>query len=132
MTGRGCFMPLTGIALIILLCVLCACSTTKYIVSERAGTDTVYVSKAVRDSVYVHDSVATVIRNDTVWKDRWHTEIIDKSRVDTVYRARTDSVYVEVEKPLTLRQRAGITAGTVVLPVLLAAFIICIFAKKFF
>ena len=61
---------LKGLFLVLLAClVLCGCKTVRYVPVETVRTDSVYVDRWQRDSVYVRDSV---------WVNRW-------TAGDTVY-----------------------------------------------
>lgn len=82
--------------LLLLICSLMAafvfsgCKSTKYVPLERAVyRETVrYDTLRWRDSIYVHDSINTLQRGDTVYRDRWHRETILKE----VYKTKTDSL----------------------------------------
>lgn len=101
------------------------CRTPAPTIVERVRTDTAYVSKIQRDSVWLHDSVMVErwLRGDTVFefRDRWHVKYVERLRVDTVYRARVDSVPVpyevvkEVERRLSWWQRLRLGLGSAVL-----------------
>ena len=103
------FIKLEGVLVIILgllvLWALCSCTKTEYITVEKVRTDTTYINKVQRDSIYLHDSTFVKVAGDTVWIERWHTKWQNHLEHDTVYKARTDSVPVpypvikEVEKP---------------------------------
>lgn len=126
-------MPLLWLVLLAIMSLLCGCVATRYVETVGVRTDTVYMSRLHRDSIYIKDSVSVIVRNDTVWRDRWHTKVIDKSRIDTIRETRTDSVFVErgVEKKLSFGQRAGLFAGTIIPPLLVLSFIIYIMVRKF-
>lgn len=87
-----------------LLCVVLAGCSQKVVTVERVVMDTLRLSRNIRDSVVVRDSVVMreQMRGDTVFVEltRWKTRERERVRVDTVYRARVDSVekVVEVEK----------------------------------
>ena len=57
-----------------------------------------------RDSIYLSDSIYVndFVRDDTVYKtvERWHTQYRDRWRTDTIYQSKLDSIPypVEVEK----------------------------------
>lgn len=95
--------------------VLAGCKTKERVVTVR--TDTAYIARHERDSIYVHDSthVKEVVRGDTVWLEvaRWNTRERERVRVDTVYRARVDSVekVIVKERKLTARERARLGFG---------------------
>lgn len=102
------------IACAIISMLLCGCRSTRCVPVESVRTEykdrVVMRHDTVRDSVmrlrdvYRHDSVAVMMRGDTVFVDRWHTlrqssslrNRTEKSRAmhDTLYVYRTDSVRV--------------------------------------
>ena len=104
---------------LIAMCV--SCTKTEYITVEKVRTDTAYITKHQRDSVWLHDSIRVTERGDTVRIERWHTQWRDRLRVDTVYRATHDTIpapYPEteyVEKELSWWQRVRLWLGNVVL-----------------
>lgn len=101
------------------------CSSTRIVEVERVRTDTTYLTKQVRDSVWLHDSVLIREKGDTLWVEKWHTKYVERLRVDTMMRLRTDSVPVPypveklVEKDLSWWQRFRLFLGNVSLVVLL-------------
>ena len=111
--------------LIVSVILLTSCTTTKVVEVERVRTDTTYITKWQRDSVWLHDSIHVTERGDTVRIERWHTKWRDRLRVDTIYRAKTDSIPVpywkikEVPAPLSWWQRVRLWMGNVVLLALL-------------
>ena len=115
------FIKLEGVLVIILgmlvLWALCSCTKTEYITVEKVRTDTTYINKVQRDSIYLHDSTFVKVAGDTVWIERWHTKWQNHLEHDTVYKARTDSVPVPypvtkyVEKKLSWFQKTLIGVG---------------------
>ena len=103
------FMKFEGVLVLILgllvLWALCSCTKTEYITVEKVRTDTTYINKVQRDSVWLHDSTFVKVAGDTVWIERWHTKWENHLAHDTIYRSRVDSVPVPypvtqyVEKP---------------------------------
>lgn len=103
------FMKFEGALVLILgllvLWALCSCTKTEYITVEKVRTDTTYITKHQRDSVWLHDSTFVKVAGDTVWIERWHTKWQNHLEHDTIYRSRVDSVPVPypvtqyVEKP---------------------------------
>lgn len=122
---KGAIWGLIACAIISML--LCGCRSTRCVPVESVRTEykdrVVMRHDTVRDSVmrlrdvYRHDSVAVMMRGDTVFVDRWHTlrqssslrNRTEKSRMmhDTIYVNRTDSVRVPVavERKLTRWER---------------------------
>ncbi len=115
------FIKFEGVLVIILgllvLWALCSCTKTEYITVEKVRTDTTYINKVQRDSIYLHDSTFVKVAGDTVWIERWHTKWQNHLEHDTVYKARTDSVPVPypvtkyVEKKLSWFQKTLIGVG---------------------
>lgn len=97
---------LWGLAVLIVISLLCGCKTVRYVPVETVRTDSVYVDRWQRDSVYLRDSVwvnrwtvgDTVYQDKVVYKWRYR----DRWRRDTVAVTKRDSVQVPVpvEKPL--------------------------------
>ena len=73
------------------------CRTPAPTIVERVRTDTAYVSKIQRDSVWLHDSIHVTERGDTIRIERWRTKYIEREVHDTLYRAKTDSIPVPYE-----------------------------------
>lgn len=105
---------------------LTACTTTKVVEVERVKTDTTYITKWQRDSVWLHDSIHVTEKGDTVRIEKWHTEYVEREVHDTLYQAKTDSIPVpyevvkEVPAELTWWQRVRLWLGNAVLLALLA------------
>ena len=76
---------------------LCSCTTTKVVTVEKVRTDTTYITKQQRDSIWLHDSIHVTERGDTIRIERWHTKYIEREVHDTVYRAKVDSIPVPYE-----------------------------------
>lgn len=77
---------------------LSSCGASKTIVKEgevRTEWRDRYTER--RDSIYLHDSVYIHSKGDTVYLERWHTRIRDRTLRDTVYLHKIDSVYVETQ-----------------------------------
>lgn len=87
--------------------VLAGCKTVRYVPVETVRTDSVYVDRFTRDSVYLRDSVFvnrwTV--GDTVFVDKVSVKYLyrDRWRHDTVAVTRRDSVQV----PLPVERELG-------------------------
>lgn len=92
--------------------------------------DTVYVAQHSRDSIFVHDSIYVSERQkgDTIYltRDRWHTQYIEQTRLDTIYELHTDTIVrVEVRNELTKWQTfetrlCKVLVGMIIFFVLLA------------
>lgn len=107
---------------------LAGCKTKERIVTvEHVRTDTTYITRHHRDSVWLHDSIFMKewLAGDTVYQlsDRWHTRYVERLRIDTTYVSKTDSIpvpypvekIVKVEKSLTWWQRLRMMIGCIVL-----------------
>lgn len=101
MTDRGgCGGPVL-FAMVLLLFLLTSCKQTEYVTVEKVRTDTTYVTKWQKDSVWLHDSVYVkeTSSGDTVFLniEKWHTRYVTKEVHDTLYKARVDSIPVPYE-----------------------------------
>ena len=97
----------------LLLLAVWSCRTTEYVPVEVFKSDTTYINKVQRDSIYQLDSIYILDRGDTVLITK--TKYLYKDRVvhDTVYRSRIDSIQVPypVEKQLTRWQQLQLDIG---------------------
>lgn len=96
----GCFQAsaiLIGFLTAMAICVLCSCSTTKYVPVPEYHTDTLRLSSNTRDSIYVHDSTYVREAGDTILIEKWHTQWRDRWRTDTIYQSNRDSIPYTVE-----------------------------------
>jgi hypothetical protein len=115
------------LVMLMLLAWLTSCTTTKYIEVEKVRTDTTYITKWQKDSVWLHHSIHVKEKGDTVMIEKWHTQWRDRLRVDTIYQATHDTIPqpypVEtiklVEKDLNWWQRLRLWIGNVGLLALL-------------
>lgn len=71
---------------------LVGCKSVEYVPVVEHKTDTTYITKNHRDSIYVHDSTYIHERGDTVWVERWHTRWRDIYQIDTIYQAVHDTI----------------------------------------
>lgn len=87
--------------------VLAGCRTVRYVPVESVRTDSVYVDRFTRDSVYLRDSVFVNrwMHGDTVFVDKVSVKYLyrDRWRHDTVAVVRRDSVQV----PLPVERELG-------------------------
>lgn len=103
---------LWGVAVCIVLTLFFGCRSVKYVPVETVRTDSVYVDRLTRDSVYLRDSVWVnrYVDGDTVYVDKVSMKYRyrDRWRHDTVAVVRRDSVRVPVpvERDLTRWQQA--------------------------
>lgn len=118
-----------------------SCTTTRYVTVPEVHTDTLYQVRMQRDSIYVHDStyLHEYTRNDTVFRDKvkWKTAWRDRWHTDTVYRSRVDSipypveVIKEVDAPLPWYTKMFVFIGQGILLVLAGAVIMWFVKMKF-
>lgn len=116
---------LSMVVLLAVAAVLGSCTTTKYVEVPKVHTDTLYVSKTQKDSIYLHDSIFVNQwrSGDTIYqtRDRWRTEWRDRLVTDTVIHMVTDTVAKpypviqekKVEKALTWWQRFRMMLGDI-------------------
>lgn len=71
------------------------CKDKEYVTVERTTTDTLYKYRVRVDSVVKFDSITTMLKGDTVFRNRWHTLHVYHTEVDTVYRIK----YVKEPQP---------------------------------
>ena len=121
---------------LIMLAVCCSCRSHKQVEKEYIHVhDTITQTINQRDSIWLHDSIyQEVIRKaDTVYlyKYKQKTEYRDRWHHDSIYIAKTDTLYRDVvkEKQLTWWQRTRLNIGGWAL--LLLAGIALYYAAKF-
>ena len=114
--------------LIVMVCLhLCGCKQIEYVTVEKVRTDTTYVTKWQRDSVWLHDSVLVREKGDTVLVEKWHTKYIETVRIDTTFIATHDTIPQPypvtklVEKDLSWWQRLRLWLGNLLLLAVVAA-----------
>lgn len=125
-----CFIAMMFVGL--LLCALLGSCSPKVIENVVTRTDTCFIQKMQRDSVYMHDSIYVHewTAGDTVriTTDRWHVKWKEKIIRDTAYVSRHDTVRVtkieQVAKPLSQWQQMRLWLANLVLVALAA--IVCI------
>ena len=114
--------------IIVLIALLTSCKT-RTVVVETVRTDTTYITKHQRDSIYMKDSthVSEQQHGDTILMKitEWHTKYVDRAVHDTTYIAKTDSVpvpypvEVKVPRELNLWQKTLQRTGGIALILLL-------------
>lgn len=101
----------------IILSSLAGCKSVQYVPMETVRTDSIYVDRYQRDSIYQRDSVFVNrwIAGDTIYQDKvvWKYVYRDKVKYDTVSILRSDSVRVPypVEHKLTKWEEVRLTVG---------------------
>ena len=109
------------LAFLIAISLLASCRQIEYVTVEKVRTDTTYITKWQKDSVWLHDSIHIKERDDTVMIERWHTKYVEKQVHDTTYVATHDTIPqpypVEtikmVEKELSWWQRLRLWIGNI-------------------
>lgn len=115
------------LVILMLLAWLTSCTATKVVEVEKVRTDTTYITKWQRDSVWLHDSIMVTEKGDTIRIERWHTKYVEKQVHDTTYVATHDTIpdpfpvetIKEVPAELSWWQRLRMWLGNIVLLALL-------------
>ena len=108
---------LWGIMSCILISLLSGCKSVQYVPVETVRTDSVYIDRFQRDSIYQRDSVFVNrwTAGDTVYQDKvvWKYVYRDKVKYDTVAILRSDTVRVPypVERRLTKWEQVRLNVG---------------------
>ena len=93
---KGCAWSIMGLiawlTFLFMAWVLAGCKSIEYVPVVEHKTDTTYITKNHRDSIYVHDSTYIHDRGDTVWIERWHTRWRDIYQIDTIYEVVHDTI----------------------------------------
>ena len=126
-----------GLAICGLISLLTGCSP-RIIEHNTVRTDTCYVQKFLRDSIYINDSiyVKEQVSGDTViiTTDRWHTRWRERIMRDTAYVSQRDTVIItktqEVSKSLSSWQCFQIWAGRLALIAIALTLLILVFRLK--
>lgn len=117
---------LVYILTILLTSAICSCRSVQYVPVESVKIDSVYLSKVMRDSVYIKDSVL-VVKGDTIIEYRYKYIYKYKDRVDTVYSEKVDSIRVPypVEAQITKWQKfKQIVGGFVIAAIIIIILIV--------
>lgn len=113
-----------GTYLFISIFLFCAisCQRTVYVPVENVRTEIQYKDRLRRDSIFIHDSINTYQKGDSVFRDRWHKEYIDRFIHDTTFVHLTDSIQIPypVEKQLSSWEKLKIETGGIALGILAA------------
>lgn len=82
----------------IILSLLAGCKSVQYVPVETVRTDSIYVDRYQRDSIYQRDSVFVNrwTAGDTIYQDKvvWKYIYRDKVKYDTVATLRSDTINV--------------------------------------
>ena len=122
---------------ILVALLLVGCKTKERVVTvEKVRTDTTYITKHQRDSVWLHDSIHVTEKGDTIRIERWHTKYVEKVTHDTLYQHKTDSVPVPypveklVERELSWWQQTRIHLGEALLALAGIAVVVFVIRRK--
>ena len=143
MMRNGCMSGVcvaVAFVLLLVLCALTSCTSTKYVTVPETHTDTLYISKMQRDSIWLHDSIHVTERQqgDTFFVEvaKWKTKYIERLLTDTLIEHHTDSipypveVIKEVPRKLTWWQKTRIHCGEALLAIFGVLIIIGIIKLK--
>jgi len=123
------------LAFLIAISLLASCRQVEYVTVEKVRTDTTYITKWQKDSVWLHDSIRVSEKGDTIRIEKWHTKFVEREVHDTLYQAKSDTipqpyqVTEYVEKPLGWWQKVLIWIGIIALMVMIV--IVVLKVKKF-
>lgn len=101
----------------IILSLLAGCKSVQYVPVETVRTDSIYVDRYQRDSIYQRDSVFVNrwTAGDTVYQDKvvWKYVYRDKVKYDTVAILRSDTVRVPfpVDRELSKWEQVKLDVG---------------------
>ena len=80
------------LAFLIAISLLASCRQVEYVTVEKVLTDTTYITKWQRDSIWLHDSIHVKEKGDTVLVEKWHTKYVESIKHDTTYIATHDTI----------------------------------------
>lgn len=101
------------IIILLISAIWSSCRSVKYVPVEVVKTDTTYINKVQRDSIYQLDSIYIRDKGDTVLITKTKYIYRDKLIRDTVYASRVDSIQVPypVECKLTKWEQFRLDVG---------------------
>ncbi|OKY84363.1 MAG: hypothetical protein BHV69_10100 [Bacteroidales bacterium 52_46] len=90
------------ITVVTAIVLLCSCSRSVYVPVEtvRHNTDTLRLTALRVDSVFMHDSIAVMLRGDTVYITKYRDRFRYRTHTDTVYKAVIDTARISVPYPV--------------------------------
>lgn len=118
-----------SLVLIMLLILMTSCRSVKYVPVESVRTETKYVYKLVQkhDSIYLHDSIYSYMKGDTIFTNKYQTKYVNKYifGTDSIYLNKTDSIRVPypVEKQLSKWQKVEMNTGRITIIALIVLII---------
>ena len=97
------------VVVFVIVLMLTGCSP-KVIYVPEVHTDSIYITKHQKDSVWLHDSILVTEKGDTIRVEKWHTKYIERQVHDTCFVTKTDSVAVPypVKEKLTIKDKFDI------------------------
>ena len=120
------------VVVFVIVLMLTSCSP-KVIYVPEVHTDSIYITKHQKDSVWLHDSILVTEKGDTIRVEKWHTKYIERQVHDTCFVTKTDSVAVPypVKEKLTIKDKFSIYLQCmgIVLGILLVCIIIWLITK---
>lgn len=126
---KVCLYCLIRILACLLLLFFSSCKSVQYVPVVEYHTDTTYITKQQRDSIWLHDSVYVheYAKGDTIYMElvKWHTRYVEKVLTDTLYKHKTDSVPKPYPVPakLTTWERTKMDFGGIAIVIALISFI---------
>ena len=124
---RVIYVLIMWMVVLFVLALLSSCKQVEYVTVEKVKTDTTYITKWQRDSIWLHDSIHVKEKGDTVLVEKWHTKYVESIKHDTTYVATHDTIpdpfpvetIKEVPAELNWWQRLRMWLGNMVLLALL-------------
>lgn len=118
---RVIYVLVVWMVVLFVLALLSSCKQVEYVTVEKVRTDTTYITKWQKDSVWLHDSIHVKEKGDTVLVEKWHTKYVEKQVHDTTYVATHDTIpdpfpvetIKEVPAELSWWQRLRIWIGNI-------------------
>ena len=98
------------------------CTREVYLPVESVRIDTLYNSRERIDSVVDRDSIYFAVKGDTVVREVYRLRTRTRSRVDTVYRVKSDTVRITVREPAANSRDGSILSGFIRMPEILKWF----------
>ena len=97
------------VVVFVIVLMLTSCSP-KVIYVPEVHTDSIYITKHQKDSVWLHDSILVTEKGDTIRVEKWHTKYIERQVHDTCFVTKTDSVAVPypVKEKLTIKDKFNV------------------------
>lgn len=89
---RVIYVLVVWMVVLFVLALLSSCKQVEYVTVEKVRTDTTYITKWQRDSIWLHDSIHVKEKGDTVLVEKWHTKYVESIKHDTTYIATHDTI----------------------------------------